>query len=160
MEIPLIEKIKIQAQVLVPLIRTLQAELGEEQANALVRQALGAHYRQAGQAWWRAQGTRSFEEKMDATFDRFAASGALDYQVLKRTADTFEVNVTGCRYAEFYKELGVPELGFLLSCSADLPMVEGFGGEVQFTRTQTIMQGGNHCDFRYRLNKETQAKSR
>ena len=158
MDIPLIEKVKIQAQVLVPLIRTLQAELGEERATTLIRQALGAHYRQAGQVWWRAQGTRSFEEKMDATFDRFAAGDALAYDVLKRTATTFEVNVTRCRYAEFYKELGVPELGFLLSCGADLPTVEGFGGEVELTRTQTIMQGGDHCDFRYRLTKEPQEK--
>jgi hypothetical protein len=34
---PLIEQAKIQAQVLVPLVRTLQAELGEERANLIVR---------------------------------------------------------------------------------------------------------------------------
>lgn len=46
----------------------------------------------------------------------------------------------------------MPELGFLLVCSADFPMAEGFGG-VQLTRTQTIMQGASHCDFRYALKK-------
>ena len=61
----------------------------------------------------------------------------------------FEVNVTGCRYAQFYKELGAPELGFLLVCSLDFPMAEGFGPDVKLTRTQTIMQGASHCDFRY-----------
>lgn len=34
MDIPLIEQVKIQAQVLVPLVNALQAELGEERANA------------------------------------------------------------------------------------------------------------------------------
>src|SRR4051812_47817131 len=53
--IPLIEQVKIQAQVLVPLVRTLQAELGEERANELVRRSLGALYRQFGDAWWRSQ---------------------------------------------------------------------------------------------------------
>jgi hypothetical protein len=43
--IPLIERAKIQAQVLVPLVKALQAELGEERANALVRKALGDVYR-------------------------------------------------------------------------------------------------------------------
>ncbi len=33
MGVPLIEEVKIQAQVLVPLIRTLQAELGGERAR-------------------------------------------------------------------------------------------------------------------------------
>jgi len=41
---------------------------------------------------------------------------------------------------KFYQELGEPELGCLLLCSADFPMAEGFGGDVQLTRTQTIMQ--------------------
>jgi len=30
-------------------------------------------------------------------------------------------------------------------------MTEGFGADVQLTRTQTIMQGASHCDFRYVL---------
>ena len=30
-------------------------------------------------------------------------------------------------------------------------MTEGFGTGVQLTRTQTIMQGASHCDFRYVL---------
>ena len=45
MDIPLIEQVKIQAQVLVPLVQALQAELGEERANALVRKALGDVFR-------------------------------------------------------------------------------------------------------------------
>jgi hypothetical protein len=39
--ITVIERVKIQAQVLVPLVKALQAELGEERANALVRKTLG-----------------------------------------------------------------------------------------------------------------------
>jgi hypothetical protein len=151
MDIPLIEQIKIQAQVLVPLVKTLQAELGEEQANALVSKALGDLYRKFGEKWWRTQGARGVGEKMAAAFDNFAAADALDHEVLESTPEAFEVNVTGCRYAEFYKKIGAPELGFLLVCSSDFPMAEGFGALVQLTRTQTIMQGASHCDFRYRL---------
>lgn len=32
-------------------------------------------------------------------------------------------------------------------------MAEGFGAGVQLIRKQTIMQGANHCDFRYALMK-------
>ena len=52
MGIPVIEQAKIQAQVLVPLVKALQAELGEERANALVRKALGDVYRRLGEQWW------------------------------------------------------------------------------------------------------------
>jgi hypothetical protein len=52
----------------------------------------------------------------------------------------------------------VPELGFLLVCSSDLAMAEGFGAGVQLTRTQTIMQGASHCDFRYAWNDRKDAE--
>lgn len=57
--------------------------------------------------------------------------------------------MTRCAYAEFYKALGEPELGFLLVCTADFATADGFGADVRLTRTQTIMQGASHCDFRY-----------
>src|SRR6476620_505811 len=39
-------------------------------------------------------------------------------------------------------------------------MAEGFGPDVKLTRTQTIMQGGSHCDFRYRRQAERSAPGR
>ena len=154
MDIPLIEQVKIQARVLVPLVKALQAKLGEERANAIVRQALGDQYRKLGEAWWRAQGDHSLGDKLAASFEQFAAGNALEYEVVQKTPEAFDVNVTGCRYARFYQQLGVPELGFLLVCSSDFPMTEGFGAGVQLTRTRTIMQGASHCDFRYALKKQ------
>lgn len=151
MKVSVIEEIKIQAQVLVPLIKALQAELGEERAHALVRKALGEVYRKVGERWWRKQGARSVEEKLAGRFELLASGGALDYELVQQGPDAFDVNVTGCRYAKFYQELGVPELGFLLVCDADFPITEGFGAGIQLTRTQTIMQGASHCDFRYSL---------
>ena len=151
MAIPLIEQVKIQAQVLVPLVKALQAELGEERANAIVRKALGELYRKYGEKWWRTQGARDLGEKVASAFEMFAAGDALEYEVVKKTPDALELNVTECRYAEFYKKLGAPELGFLLTCSADTDFFHTEG--VQLTRTQTIMQGASHCDFRYALKR-------
>ena len=157
MDIPMIERAKIQARILVPLVRTLQAELGEARANELVRKALGDWLRGLGETIWSRPGKHGLGEKMAAFFDLAAAGDAVDYEVLEKTADKFDVNVTGCRYAAFYRELGAPELGFLLVCSSDFPMAEGFG-EVELTRTQTIMQGASHCDFRYRLKQAAKAE--
>jgi hypothetical protein len=35
-------------------------------------------------------------------------------------------------------------------CAADFTMADGYDPDVRLTRTQTIMQGASHCDFRYR----------
>lgn len=151
MDVPLIEQVKIQAKILIPLIKTLRSELGQERADAIVRKALGDFYRGAGEHWWRRQHGSDLGKKMAAMFEWFADGDALDYNVVKQTADGFEVNVTGCRYAQFFHAVGEPELGFLLVCSADFAMTEGFGDRVELTRAQTITQGAGHCDFRYAL---------
>ena len=153
--IPVIQQAKIQAQVLVPLVKALQAELGEERANALVRRALGDIYRRHGEEFWRTRSGKNLGKIMASAFTTFSREDALDYEVIEQSQDAFAIDVTGCRYAEFYKELGEPELGFLLVCSADFSTVEGFDSDIELARTQTIMQGASHCDFRYRRLKET-----
>jgi len=101
--IPVIEQVKIQAQVLVPLIKVLQAELGEERAKALVRKALGDVYRRLGEQWWRAKDSKHVGENMASAFAAFAEGDAIDYGVCAQSPDTYEIDVTGCRYAQFYK---------------------------------------------------------
>jgi hypothetical protein len=154
MSVSVIEQAKIQAQVLVPLVRALQAELGEVRANALVRKALGDLYRGFGEEFWKAKSNTGSEADLGkavaSAFKTYARDDALAYDILDQTRDAFAFDVTRCAYAEFYKALGEPELGFLLVCTADFATADGFGADIRLTRTQTIMQGASHCDFRYR----------
>jgi hypothetical protein len=154
LDIPIIEQARIQARVLVPLVKALQLELGEERANAIVRKALGDVFRRLGETWWQSKTSKSVGDNMASAFAAFAKGEALDYDVRAQSHDSYEIDVTRCRYAEFYKELGEPELGFLLVCSLDFPFAEGFGGDIALARKQTIMQGADRCDFRYRRQKD------
>jgi hypothetical protein len=154
MSVSVIEQAKIQAQVLVPLVKALQAELGEARANAIVRKALGDLYRGFGEQFWKARKTAGTETDLGkavaSAFKTYARDDALAYDVIEQTPDTFAFDVRRCAYAEFYKALGAPELGFLLVCTADFATAEGFGPDIRLTRTQTIMRGADHCNFRYR----------
>ena len=127
MDVSIIQQVKIQSRVLVPLVKALQTELGEERANALVRRALGAIYRRYGEEFWRAKNETNLGHAMNAELATYARDDALDYEVVEKSQDAFAFDVTTCRYAEFYKELGEPELGFLLVCSADFDTAQGFG---------------------------------
>src|SRR3954451_9976671 len=153
MSVSVIEQAKIQAQVLVPLVKALQAELGEARANALVRKALGDLYRGFGEEFWKAKNSTNNEADLGkavaSAFKTYARDDALAYDIIEQTQDAFAFDVTRCAYAEFYKALGEPELGFLLVCTADFATADGFGADVRLTRTQTIMQGASHGDFRY-----------
>lgn len=145
-----IEQVRAQAQVLVPLVKVMQEELGEERANGLVRRALADLYRAYGEEFWRARNEPHLGNAIASAFKAYARDDALTYEVLEASDDVFSFNVTRCRYAELYEELGEPELGFLLVCAADFDTAAGFGDDVRLERTQTIMGGAGHCDFRYR----------
>jgi hypothetical protein len=152
--ISVLQQAKIQAQVLVPLVKALQAELGVERANALVRKSLAATYRGYGEEFWRQKNEKNLGKAIASAFKTYARDDALQYNVIEQSHDAFAFDVTSCKYAEFYKELGEPELGFLLVCTGDFAVADGFDAGVELTLTQTIMQGASHCDFRYRRVKE------
>jgi len=154
MTVSVIEQAKIQAQVLVPLVKALQAELGAARANAIVRKALGDLYRGFGEEFWKAKNEADLGKAVSSAFRTYARDDALAYDVIEQTQDSFAFDVKRCAYAEFYKALGEPELGFLLVCTADFATAEGFGPGVRLARTQTIMQGADHCDFRYRRDSD------
>jgi hypothetical protein len=92
--------------------RSLQAEIGERRANDIVRTALGALYRSYGEKFWRERHGFDVGANMARAFEGFAAGGALDVNVVRRSSEVFEVDVVGCRYAEFYKAIGAAELAF------------------------------------------------
>jgi len=136
-------------------VKALQAELGEARANALVRNTLGDLYRRYGNEFWQSRAETDLGQIVASAFATYARADALDYHVLDQSADACAVDVTRCRYAEFYQALGEPELGFLFVCAADFDTAKGFGDDIELTRTQTIMQGARHCNFRYRRLSES-----
>src|SRR5436190_10212708 len=95
MGIPVIEQAKIQARILVPLVKAIQAELGEERANALVRRAVGDIYRRYGEEFWRAKQEKNLGKIMASAFATFARGDALDHRVRQQSHDAFDIDVTG-----------------------------------------------------------------
>ena len=94
MSVSVIEQARIQAQVLVPLVKALQAELGEERANGIVRKTLGDVYRNYGEAFWRARNEQDLGRAVAAAFRTYGRDDALRYEVLRQSPDAFDMNVT------------------------------------------------------------------
>jgi predicted ArsR family transcriptional regulator len=148
----LLDKTRIQAQVLVPVLRALRVELGREKADAIVRQALRDWSRQL----FKAVGDGvdgSPRRKWAAIHTAFAEITERDVTVDMRRHDeeALEFDVTHCRFAEFFRALGEPELGALLICETDFDIAAAGSGEVTLTRDQTLMQGAPSCTFRYKF---------
>jgi hypothetical protein len=151
-KLTLLEQVKLQARVLVPLIRAFRKEIGAERVNEIAYRALDEWSRKLFHELSQSMGKGSRETwvgMMAASGQRIGAD--VDVQFLRQDAEAMEFNITGCRYADFFRALGEPELGALILCEANFHMLEAGGGEVELERTQTIMKGAAYCDFRYKM---------
>ncbi len=142
----------IEARIVAPLLEALGEAYGREGVLAIARDVIVRLAEQQGRELAEASGGCSLAH-FAGTLDRWTADEALAITVREENAETFAFDVTRCRYAEMYRALGVPELGAILSCNRDAALIAGFNPAVQLTRTQTIMGGASHCDFRYRLTR-------
>lgn len=147
MTITHLERRKIEAGVLIPMVQAFQRAFGKERANEVAREVIRELARQDGGRWAGQFGDDL--AAMQKVAELWSAGGALETKTLAAGDDRLEFNVTRCRYAELYQELGLPELGALFHCSRDFAMAEGFSPDIKLERTQTLMQGASHCDFRF-----------
>jgi predicted ArsR family transcriptional regulator len=146
----LLDKTRIQAQVLVPVLKALRAELGKEKADAIVRDALRD---------WSKHLFAAVGESVDGSPRRKWAAmqtalteiteREVTFEMIRHDKEALEFDVTHCCFAEFFRALGEPELGALLVCATDFDIVAAGGGDVSLRRDQTLMQGGPSCTFRY-----------
>ena len=151
-KLSLLDKVRIQAQVLVPVLRALRTELGKEKADAIVKQAL----RDWSKELFAAVGDSvdgSPRRKWAALHTAMGEISEREVTVAMRRQDkeALEFDITSCRFADFFRALNEPELGALLLCSTDIDIAAAGGDEVNFTREQTIMQGAPSCTFRYKF---------
>ena len=149
-DIGVLKRREIEARVIGPLVERFAAEFGRERVVALTREVVVEVAQSQGAALADQTGGNDLEA-FAGTMTNWTKGGALELDVIEKSASTFAFNVTRCRYAELYRSLGLADLGAVLSCNRDATMIEGFNPDIRFTRTQTIMSGASHCDFRYEL---------
>ncbi|MDE2446065.1 MAG: L-2-amino-thiazoline-4-carboxylic acid hydrolase [Alphaproteobacteria bacterium] len=149
--LPILTKRRLQAEVIGPIYTEMAAELGEEKAKAILDAAIKKAAVAEGQAFAaKAPGGETSMADFIKLFDLWKMSGALELDILKQDDAVFEFNVTRCKYAEMYREMGLGHIGHLMSCNRDGTFVEGYDPKIKLDRAQTIMAGAKCCTFRYR----------
>lgn len=148
MTVSILEQRRIEAAFAKGIYEEMTAVLGEEQATSILTSAIVKLARQTGATMAKEAPEPSiahFAELME----RWKLDDALRIEVLREDAEHFDFNVTRCRYAESYREMGLGKLGAVLSCNRDGAFCEGYDPKMTLERTQTIMSGATHCNFRY-----------
>ncbi|MCE9563343.1 MAG: L-2-amino-thiazoline-4-carboxylic acid hydrolase [Planctomycetes bacterium] len=152
--LPLLQQREVEANVIAPLFRAFAAEVGERRAREILSHTIRELAKQAGCGAAAITGGRDLTH-FKRSVEKWTEGGALELTVLRDDPQAFEFNVTRCRFAEMYHRLGLADLGPILSCGRDAAMIEGFNPEIAFSRTQTIMEGATHCNFRYSQEKSS-----
>ena len=150
-DIPTLTKRRLQAQVIGPIYFEMVAAIGEEKASAILDAAIRKAAIAEGKEFARRapNGITSLADFI-RLYDLWTADGALEMKVLEATDEKFDFDITRCRYAEIYKEMGLGKIGHLLSCNRDGTFCQGYDPNITLERKQTIMQGASCCTFRYR----------
>src|SRR5260370_18223552 len=140
----MLEKRRIEAEILKEVYDTLKDSHGEEIARKTIAESVRrSAIEQARQFAASAPGGPSLKAFQDV-MPLWTKGGALEIEVKEQTDTTFTFNVVRCRYAETYKAMGLGEIGHLLSCTRHGPFCQGYDPKLKLERTQTIMQGASH----------------
>jgi hypothetical protein len=153
--LPIIEQRRIEASIIKAIYQEMVTQIGAEQAKQIIGRAVVKDAVAQGQSY--AAELTDGEPNLESFHDlqpQWTANGALEVEMLSHDNQHMDYNVTRCRYAEMYKEMGLAEIGHLLSCGRDGTFCTGYNPSIKLERSQTIMQGATHCDFRYRWEPE------
>ncbi|MFV0281679.1 MAG: L-2-amino-thiazoline-4-carboxylic acid hydrolase [Rhodoblastus sp.] len=155
----MLERRRIEAEILHHVYETVKAAHGVAKARRIVGESVRRSALAQGQTMAAAQKAAAHGDAPGlagfvAIQPLWTRGGALEIELREKSDTVFAFDVKRCRYAEMYRDMGLAEIGPLLSCQRDAVFCEGFDPRLKFSRTQTIMQGASHCDFRYERKDE------
>ena len=148
----ILQQRRIEAAFAKGIFEEMAAELGEAKAKAILTRAVVKLARQtAAEMAKEAPGGEPSLDHFIALQPLWTKDDALRIETLRKDSKHYDFNVTRCRYAEMYREMGLAELGAVLSCNRDGAFCEGYHPKLKLERSQTIMGGATHCNFRYTM---------
>ncbi len=138
---------EIQAPLVAALIKGYSEKIGKDQAISIAEEIVTNDAIESGKNLAEKFSGNSFRELRRIVEEVWSAGGIMKIENLEESDTLLRFDVTHCGYAEMYERLGIREFGYLLSCCRDFAFLDGFNPEIELTRTKTVMQGDNVCDF-------------
>jgi hypothetical protein len=133
-------KMKTAAGIGVRLLHAMEARFGPE-AREVVR-----HMAQNQQPTPRPEaGDPEADLQAFCTHLEQGCAGSHRWERIVDQPDRIGYHFTRCMWAEVYRELNEPELGFVI-CASDEPAVKAHNPNLAFSRTQVLMQGDAVCN--------------
>lgn len=149
MKITHLKRREVQAPLVSSLIGAFANEIGYVNAIDIAKEVIREDAILSGKTLAQEYSGNSIAELSKIAKEVWAKDDALEIKMVKETDKELFFDVSYCGYVEMYEKLGVKKLGCILSCLRDYYFLEGFNPKITLKRTKTIMEGSDHCDFRY-----------
>ena len=144
----ILDAIKVQANVVIPITKALERELGKVRAHAIIGGAIADAY-----VAYRER--RGFELDTHPSVEVDGPAFPVEHTTVENTPDSYAHNVTHCEFANYFSSIGEPEIGALMTCGVDAAAEELMRPGWEYSRTMTRMSGAAVCDFHWRKKSPT-----
>jgi len=141
-------KLTTACSIAVELLRMMETHFGPEVREVLHRAAENRQFPSRENTGLAADDLHLFCDDLDK-----GCVGTHRWERVAEDPTRIGYRYTRCMWAEIFRELGEPDLGFLL-CAGDEPAVEAFNPELGFTRTKVLMHGDDACDHVFLVERD------
>ena len=148
-QLGILQRRRIEANIIAPIYRIMCREFGQSKAAEIIHEAVSEDARKAGARFAANEPGGANLRTFIAIQDLWKQDDALMTTTVVEEDNEYVYEVHRCAYAEMYREMGLAEIGTLLSCTRDEDFILGYDPDTDLTRTQTIMEGASNCDFWY-----------
>ena len=118
-ELGILARRRIEAEIIKPIYEILVRDYGKQQAQAVIGEAVAGAAVAAGRQFAEREPQGPSLEGFVALQELWEKDDALKVEVIASDAARYDYDVHRCRYAEMYQEMGLGEIGHLLSCNRD-----------------------------------------
>jgi hypothetical protein len=151
--VTLLERRRIEAAMLAEVYVALLARFDRDTALAVIEDTVEKAAHAAGKAFAASAPEGPSLAHFATVTGLWRRGGALVIENERISPSAISFDVTRCRYAESYREMGLPEeLVTRISCLRDGAFAAGYSPKLQFTRPCTIASGAGHCPFTFTWN--------
>lgn len=130
----------------VSLLNALKAKYGQGVVD-VIRETNAREVCQVYRAMTEQSGWNSIDDLVAMLWEPLRSKGYVF--TAEKTEDGVQMYCTTCPFANLYRAMGGEEWGYALYCAADEELTGAFNPQIGFRRTQTLMEGHDHCDHLY-----------
>lgn len=94
---------------------------------------------------------RDLDAVMELLWDQMVPG--TEFIVEERTSGILRLRVTKCLFADEMRRLDASDIGDAFYCAYNYGFCQGLNPAIEFTRTKTLMNGGDCCNHTYKLKK-------